>query len=113
MIFQKDTFVIYVDDTYAGICDSEFDIWDTAQNFVNGCSISLTDDNFCDRVSYYIINVNRWKVDNKYKRCIEDKYSKNNILCHNDFEAEIQEQHLNSIDIERERAEAKLRAMAL
>ena len=114
MIFNHTIYVIYIDGIYAGICEDESYIWDTAQNVINNVSEPLTDDNFCDRVSYCTINVNRWEVNNKSPLHINDKYeTEKDIFCYDYAEAQAQAKYLNKLDIERERAEAKLRAMVL
>lgn len=113
MIFNKDVFIVVLDGFPIGICEDESHIWDMAYNHTCGTSKPLLDDDV-DRVWYEKINVNRWVVCKNCSTAIEDKYtgksfshphgwlSTKEICC-----------MLNEVDIERERAEAKLRAMAL
>lgn len=113
MIFNGTVCVVYLDGFLAGICEDEDYVWDIAQDCVNGTPYPLTDDNFPDRVWHETINVNRWKVCDNANKCAEDKYTGKSILCYSTTEAKNAVEMLNQIDLERERAEAKLRAMAL
>ena len=113
MIFNNTIYIVYLDGLLAGICEDEDCVWDIAQNCVNGTPYPLTDDNFPDRVWYEIINVNRWKICDKAVKCVEDKYTGKSILCSTTTEAENAVDILNHVDLEREREEAKLRAMVL
>lgn len=113
MVFNGTVCIVYLDGMLAGICEDEDYVWDIAQDCVNGTPYPLTDDNFPDRVWYEVINVNRWKICDNANKCAEDKYTDESILCSSTTEAQSAVAILNHADLERERAEAKLRALTL
>ena len=65
MIFNNKVYVIFVDEKFVGICENENEIWDVAQNEVNGTNYPLTDDNFADRVFWNTIKPNRFYKHSK------------------------------------------------
>lgn len=103
-------FLVFLDGNYVGACEQDFEIWDTAENSNNGVGEPLTDDNFADRVFYNRINVNRYVVDGQ---TIIDKFTGGTVFCYNPISAQLGCMRLNENELERERAEAKLRALAL
>lgn len=114
MIFNHIIYVVFVDGELVGLCEDEDYIWDIAQNVVNGTSRPLTDDNFYDRVHYSTIRVNRWEVNKTSPLHITDRYAcERDIFCYDYVEAKNQEKYLNKLNLERERLEAKIRAMTL
>ena len=113
MIFNGDVFIVILDGFPIGICEDEDYVWKIAYDHTCDTSKPLLDDDV-DRVWYEKINVNRWIVCENCFTAVEDKYTgksfshpyglpKTTEIC----------KELNEIDLERERAEAKLRAMAL
>ena len=113
MIFNGDVFIVILDGFPIGICEDEDYIWEIASEHTNGTSKPLLDDDV-DRVWHEKINVNRWVVCENCSTAIEDKYTGKSFshpygLLRTEEICCI----LNEVDIERERAEAKLRAMAL
>ena len=110
MVFNDTVYIVYLDGFLAGICEDEDCVWDIAQDCTNGTAHPLNDDNFCDRVWYDTINTNRY-FRNGQSIC--DKLSNDSILCYNYLVARDGAKQLNKLQLEKERAEAKLRAMAL
>ena len=64
-----------------------------------------------DRVWYEKININRFYNDGK--NIIDKIEPQKSILCYNEGEAKNGSEKLNEINIKKERAEAKIRAMTL
>ena len=115
MIFNDTIYMVYVDDSFVGIAEQEDYIWDVAQDSVNGTSKPLYDDDMGDRIFYEEININEWKVDNKQSNIIKNRYNdKLSFSCgyKSPFSQEIVDK-LNTTNLEKERFEAKKRAMAL
>ena len=82
-----------------------------AQDYLNGHDTLLDDD--VDRVYGYKIDVNRWQRCDHSLLCIEDKYTGKSIICSGTTEVRKTISLLNKMDLEREKAEAKIRAMTL
>ena len=110
MIYEI-VYSIFLDGNFIGICEDEDCVWEIAQNETNGTPYPLTDDNFCDRVQYYQIDVNRYVCN--HNQYTTDKLSDDSFLCRNIEECKKAVKQLNALQLEKERAEAKLRAMAL
>ena len=111
MIFTNNVYVIYVDGNFVGVTEEYDYISDIAQDGVNGVSEPILDDDFADRVDYYKINVNRYCIYDSHN--CSDKLSDDSIMCY-DLSATINCMNvLNRLNLEKERAEAKLRASAL
>lgn len=110
-MFLKDIYAVFVDGMFAGITEDEDEIWDIAQDEVNGFKKPLTDDDICDRVYYNTIRVNRWYVYNEHN--CSDRMSNDNIMCYDYHETINCVEKMNALTIEKERAEAKIRAMTL
>lgn len=111
MIFKENVYLVSVDGLFAGICEDEYEIADVASDFVNGVREPLYDDDIPDRLFWDTINVNRYIHTSKYN-CydkIENKY----IMCYNQEETKKCMNELNKVNLEKERAEAKLRALKL
>lgn len=106
---SKIWYSIFVDDKYIGITNNEDECWEIAEKVNDGETILLDDD--VDRVQICKIDVNQFYYDgHKYTN---DKMSDKSILCQNEIECQEAIEQLNTLNLERERAEAKLRAMAL
>lgn len=111
MIFNE-IFCVYLDGNFIGLTDREDCVWEVAQNYLNGYETLYDDD--CDRIWSEKINVNRWFVSEKAPMNVCDKYNiENSILCRNKFDAEETSDMLNKIEREKERTEARLRALLL
>lgn len=113
MNFNGDVFIVILDGFPIGICEDEDYVWEIASEHTNGTSKPLLDDDV-DRVWHEKINVNRWVVCENCSTTIKDKYTGKSFshpygLLRTEEICCI----LNEVDRERERAEAKLRAMAL
>ena len=106
----KPIFLVILDGEYIGATNNEYEIWEIAQDCTNGTPYPLNDDNFCDRVWYDTININRYFTDRKN---ICDKLSNDSILCSNYMIARDGAEQLNKLQLEKERAEAKCRALLL
>ena len=102
--------IVFLDGMLAGVCEDEYEIWDIADNVNNGIKTPLTDDSFADRVFWHTIDVNRYTV---HSQTITDKITGKTILCYNPMSAKEGCKMLNDNELERERTEAKLRALAL
>lgn len=109
-MFLKEVFVVYLDENFVEITEEEDYIWDLVQDHVNGTPYPLTDDNFCDRVFWHKIETGRYYIDGQ---TIRDKLSDKNIFCGTQTDAEYGVKQMNELQLEKERAEAKLRAMTL
>ena len=110
-MFEEKVYVVYVDGMFAGIAENEYEAVDVADNFVNGCRKPLTDDDMPDRLYWDIINVNRFFRDGVLT--VSDKLSNDRILCYDDMECKDAVKQLNRLNLEREKAEAKVRALQL
>jgi hypothetical protein len=109
-MFDNNVYIVYLDGSFAGICEDELECWEVAQDVNNGVGKPLTDDDFPDRVWYDTININRYYKDGKN---VCDKISNDSFLCASDIDAIDGVKKCNELNLERERLEAKLRAMAL
>ena len=107
-MFLREVYAVFLDGNFVGICENEDECWEVAQNTLNGIDVLLDDD--VDRVWWNTIGVNRFYQDGKN---ICDKFSNNSILCYDYVEAKSGLIKLNKLNLKKERAEAKLRAMAL
>jgi len=111
MIFKENVYLVCVDGLFAGITEDEYEIADVASDFVNGVREPLYDDDMPDRLFWHTININRYIYTNEHN-CydkIEDKY----IMCYNDEETKKCMDELNKLNFEKERVEAKVRALLL
>lgn len=111
-IFETMYFV-YVDEIFEGITNDEDLICDIVADATNGIKASVLDDDYPDRVFYDKININRFVELEETVRHINDKVTGNTIMCYNKDERDDIIKQLNALNLEKERAEAKLRAMAL
>lgn len=109
-MFNGDVFFIYVDDNFVGITEDEMYIYDMASNSVNGITQPLTDDDMGDRLYYEKINVNQFYRSGKN---IVNKSINASILCASTEEAQQGVDMFNNINLQRERAEAHIRAINL
>lgn len=109
-MFNGDVFFIYVDDNFVGIVEDEMNIYDIASNSVNGITQPLTDDDMGDRLYYKKINVNQFYRSGKN---IVNKITNESTLCANTKEAQKGVDMFNNINLQRERAEAHIRAINL
>lgn len=107
---NKTIYTVFLDGNFIGTTTEEDYIWDLASNCVNGSSKPLTDDDFCDRVWWNKIETGRYYRDGQ---TICDKLSDDRIFCGNYMEAKNGVEQMNNLQLEKERLEAKLRAMAL
>lgn len=110
MIFKRNIFIVYLDGFFAGITEKEDEIWKIAQDHTNDTPHPLTDDNFCDRVWYHKIDINRFYRDGK-NAC--DKLSNKSFLCANCHISDNLVKTLNEMYLSQERERAKIRAMTL
>ena len=111
MIFTDNVYVVYVDGDFCGIAENEYEAVDVADNYVNGYSKPLMDDDMPDRLHWDVINVNRFFRDGVLT--VSDKLSDDRILCYDDMECKDAVKQLNALNLKKERAEAKIRAMTL
>ena len=107
-MFLGEVYSVFVDGMFVGVCENEDECLDVAQNHLNGIDI-LSDDNI-DRVFWNSINVNRFY---RKGQNICDYFSNISILCADYMIAKDGIRKLNKMNIERERAEAKIRALQL
>ena len=108
----KQLYSVYVDGLFVGMVEEEDYVWDLAQTNINGFSKLLIDDDIADRVEYYKIDINRFYNDGRF---VYDKL-KPPIDCnvaYDGINAEEIAEKLNEINLEKERVEARMRAMAL
>lgn len=99
---------VFLDGNFVGTCASEYEVYDTAQDHVNGHDILFDDD--MDRVTYSKIDVNQFY---RYGNNVCDKLSDDSWLCASSNDVEDSLNKLNSLAIEKERLEAKIRAITL
>lgn len=111
MIFKGTIYIVYVDGIFAGITDDETMIGNVAEDFTNGDRKPLSDDDMADRVFWDAINVNRWYFYDEYNCC--DKLSDDSIFCRGHHATHKCVDKMNELTLEKERAEAKLRALQL
>ena len=111
MIFKGDVYIVCVDGLFAGVCEDEYEIGDVASDFVNGIREPLYDDDMPDRLFWDTINVNRYVYFDQHN-CY-DKVTDNYIMCYNKEETENCVDKMNELNLEKERAEAKNRALQL
>ena len=109
-MFNGDVFLIYVDDNFVGIAEDEMYIYDIASDSINGITQPLTDDDMGDRLYYEKINVNQFYRSGKN---IVNKSTNESILCASTEEAQKGVDMFNDINLQRERAEAHIRAINL
>lgn len=109
-MFNGDVFFIYVDDNFVGIVEDEMYIYDMASNSINGITQPLTDDDMGDRLYYEKININQFYRSGKN---IVNKNTNESILCANTKEAQKGVDMFNDINLQKERAEAYIRAINL
>lgn len=103
-------YIVWVDGFFAGATEDEDYVWDIVADTINGVSAPLIDDDIPDRVEINKIDVNRYEAD-YHNVC--DKLSDFSFLCRGLTECEKALEHMNKLQLETERAEAKLRALAL
>lgn len=112
-------YIVFLDGIFCGVAEEEYECWNVASNCINN---SLLDDDV-DRVSYHKINYERFSYE-KEGNCIRDNYDMTYVMdkyepkwyCgkpNNFYTIKELCKKINAIDLERERAEAKLRAMEL
>lgn len=101
---------VTVDGFFEGITDDEDVCWDIVADATNGVKAPILDDDIPDRVEIQEIDINRYY---KYGKNICDKLTGRCILCATDFNAIDGVKAFNRINLERERAEAKIRASLL
>ena len=110
---KGEMYAVFLDGNYVGLAEDEFECADIAENANNGVGMPLCDDDWADRVWWEKINVNRWVQCEQALKCVEDKYTGKSILCSSITEVQEALNILNEADLERERAEAKIRALLL
>lgn len=109
-MFLEEVFVVYLDGNFVGICEDEDLAVDMAQDHINGFDV-LLDDDMPDRLCCHKIGINRWYLYDQYN--CSDKLSEDSIFCHNYDATKKCVRKMNALTLEKERAEAKLRAMTL
>ena len=103
-------YIIWVDGNFVGVTEEEDYCWDIVGDAVNGVTKPILDDDIPDRVEINKINVNRYVTE---RNNICDKLSNFSVLCGSSSQVEDTLNHMNNTQLEKERAEAKIRAMAL
>lgn len=103
-------YIIWIDGNFVGVTEEEDYCWDIVEDAVNGVTKPILDDDIPDRVEINKINVNRYEASNNN---VCDKLSDFSILCANSQNCEKALEHMNKLQLKAERAEAKIRAMAL
>ena len=106
-------YLVYVDGNFEGITNDEDLIYEIVEDATNGVVNPVLDDDYFDRVFYDKININRFVELEETIRHINDKVTGDMIMCYDKNERNDVIKQLNILNIEKERAEAKLRAMAL
>ena len=104
-------YLVYVDGNFEGITDDEYLICDIVADATNGVTNPVLDDDYPNRVFYDTININRYVSCGTYN--IKDKVLNSYLMCYNKEEKEKAIKQLNALNFEKERAKAKLRAIAL
>ena len=110
-MFLGEVYSVFLDGNFIGIAEDEYECIEIAENANNGVGKPLYDDDLADRVWWHTINVNRYFYD--YHKYTNDKLSDDSILCYSNDDYKEAVKKLNKIQLETERAEAKLRALAL
>ena len=105
----KPLYNVYLDGIFIGVVEEEDYAWNLAENHTNGTSTPLYDDDV-DRVWTEEINVNRFVRD---YMSIVDRFTNQSILCGSYTVANDGVEIYNKLQLEKERAEAKIRAMTL
>lgn len=100
---------VYLDGYLIGIVEEEDYAWNFAEDYSNGTPIQLHHDDV-DRVSTQKINVNRFVRD---FMSIVDRFTNKSTLCAGYTIANDGVERYNELQLEKERAEAKIRAMTL
>ena len=111
MIFANNVYSVWVDGFFVGIAEREDYAWDVVNDAINGFRKPLYDDDIPDRVQINKINVNRWYIYDAHN--CSDKLSDDNIICYSCVATKNCMNVLNELNLEKERLEAKLRAMDL
>ena len=109
MVIYKAVYMVYLDGIFIGIVEEEDYAWNFAEDYSNGTPAQLHLDDI-DRVYTRKIDVNRFQRDYK---SIVDRITNRSVLCADYMIAEFGVEHFNKLQLEKERAEAKLRAMTL
>lgn len=99
---------VFLDGNFIGTCTDEDEVYTVAQDHVNGYDTILDDD--MDRVTYTKIDVNQFY---RYGKNVCDKFENTSFLCASINDVEDSLKKLNAMAIQKERAEAKIRALAL
>lgn len=110
MIFSKPIYAVFLDGIFIGTTDDELECWKIAEEETYGTPNVLHHDDV-DRVWWHKIDVNRFFYD--YHYYTNDKLSDESILCYSKDKCVDAVNTLNKLNLEHERREAKLRAMAL
>ena len=110
-MFLGELYSVFLDDNFIGIAENEYECIEIAINANNGIGKSLYDDDLADRVWWHKISINRYFYD--YHKYTNDKLSNDSILCYSNNSCKEAVKKLNKIQLETERAKAKLRALAL
>lgn len=109
-MFDNEVYIVYVDGNFCGIAEDEYEAVDLANDYVNGFTKPLLDDDMADRLYWDIININRFYCS---RQTVEDKLSDNSFLCYNKTECANAVEQLNKLNLKKEKMEAKIRAMEL
>lgn len=110
-MFLRELYSVFLDDNFIGITEDECECIEIAVNANNKVDKSLYDDDLIDRIQWHKISVNRYFYD--YHKYTNDKLSNDSILCYSNDSCEEAIKKLNKIQLETERAEAKLRALLM
>ena len=105
----KPLYNVYLDGNFIGMVEEEDYAWNLAEDHTNGTPMQLYDDDV-DRVWTEEINVNRFVRD---YMSIVDRFTNKSTLCGSYTTAKDGVERYNQLQLEKERAEAKLRAMTL
>lgn len=105
----KPLYNVYLDGDFIGVVEEKDFAWNYAENHTNGTPMQLHHDDV-DRVWTQEINVNRFVRD---YMSIADRFTNQSILCGSYTTANDGVEMYNKLQLEKERAEAKIRAMTL
>ena len=105
----KPLYNVYLDGDFIGVVEEEDFAWNFAEDHTNGTPMQLYDDDV-DRVWTEEINVNRFIRD---YASIVDRFTNQSTLCASHTIADDGVKRYNKLQLEKERAEAKIRAMTL
>lgn len=108
-MFLQKVYSVFLDGNFVGICENEDECWEVAQDHINGIDVLLDDD--VDRVGWNEINVNKWYFYNEHN--CSSNTTEENIMCYDYHETLNCVKTMNKMELAKERAEAKLRAMDL